>query len=169
MIVYMIPGQWYLSGTREYGIDDDERPGRPTEIGDAMFDDIRHAVQEDGRITVREISESFDLSVSTIHTIFDWKTKIRMLSLRWAPRLLKEDELKERVRASNAFLYRTYATACDFISEFQCSGSYCIAMYNWLSWSCFSYSITLMFTLSREIIFNYWIIVDNSTEYNASW
>ena len=53
----MFPGQWYLSGTRDYGIDEDERPGRPTEIGDAMIDDIRHAVQEDGRITVREISE----------------------------------------------------------------------------------------------------------------
>ena len=25
-------------------IDDDERPGRPTVIGDAMIDDIRHAV-----------------------------------------------------------------------------------------------------------------------------
>ena len=32
-------------------INDDERPGRPTEIGDVMIDDIRHAVQEDGRIT----------------------------------------------------------------------------------------------------------------------
>ena len=27
-------------------IDDDKRPGRPTEFGDAMIDDIRHAVQE---------------------------------------------------------------------------------------------------------------------------
>ena len=37
-------------------IDDNERPGRPTEIVDAMIDDIRHAVQEDARVTVREIS-----------------------------------------------------------------------------------------------------------------
>ena len=44
-------------------IDDEERPGRPTEIGDAMIYDIRHAVQEDSRITVREISESFDSSM----------------------------------------------------------------------------------------------------------
>ena len=29
-------------------IDDDKRPGRPTEFGDAMIDDIRHAVQERG-------------------------------------------------------------------------------------------------------------------------
>ena len=50
-------------------IDDDERPGWPTEIGDALIEDIRHAVQEDGRITVREISDSFDLSTSNIHTI----------------------------------------------------------------------------------------------------
>ena len=27
-------------------IDYDERPGRPTEIDDAMIDDIRHAAQE---------------------------------------------------------------------------------------------------------------------------
>ena len=27
-------------------IDDEKRPGRPTELGDAMIDDIRHAVQE---------------------------------------------------------------------------------------------------------------------------
>ena len=44
-------------------IDDDERPGMPTEIGDAMIDDIRHALQEDGSFTVREISESFNLSI----------------------------------------------------------------------------------------------------------
>ena len=31
-------------------IDDDKRPGRPTEFGDAMIDDIRHAVQEGIRI-----------------------------------------------------------------------------------------------------------------------
>ena len=31
---------------RRVSIDDDERPGRPTEIGDATIDDIRHAVQE---------------------------------------------------------------------------------------------------------------------------
>ena len=44
-------------------IDDDKRPGRPREIGDTMSDDIRHAIQKDGRITEREISESFDFSV----------------------------------------------------------------------------------------------------------
>ena len=31
-------------------IDDDKRPGRPTEFGDAMNDDIRHDVQEGVRI-----------------------------------------------------------------------------------------------------------------------
>ena len=31
-----------------FSIDDDERPGRPTEIGDAIIDDIRHVVQEGG-------------------------------------------------------------------------------------------------------------------------
>ena len=31
-------------------IDDDKRPGRPTEFGDALIDDIRHAVQEGVRI-----------------------------------------------------------------------------------------------------------------------
>ena len=57
-------------------IDDDERPERQTEIGDAMIDDIRPTVQEDGRITVREISESFDLTISTIHTIVTEKLKL---------------------------------------------------------------------------------------------
>ena len=31
-------------------IDDEKRPGRPTEFGDAMIDDIRHAVQKGVRI-----------------------------------------------------------------------------------------------------------------------
>ena len=56
-------------------IGDDERPWRPMEIGDAMIDDIRHAVQ-DGMITVKEISESFELLISTIHTILTEKLKI---------------------------------------------------------------------------------------------
>ena len=56
-------------------IDDDERPERQTEIGDAMIDYILHAVQDD-RITVREISESFDLSISTMHTILTEKLKL---------------------------------------------------------------------------------------------
>ena len=50
-------------------------PGRSTKIGDAMIDDIRHAVQEDGRISGWEISESFDLSVSTIDTTLIEKLK----------------------------------------------------------------------------------------------
>ena len=44
-------------GDGRASIHEDERPGRPTEIGDAIIDDIRHAVLEDGSITVREISE----------------------------------------------------------------------------------------------------------------
>ena len=98
-------------------IDDDERPGRPTEIGDAIIDDIRHAVQEDGRITVREISELFDLSTSTVHTILTENLKLERLSARWVPRLLKEDEMKERVRASNAFLRRWRKEGDEFLSR----------------------------------------------------
>ena len=49
----MFPGKWYIvfkwhkrfRDGRE-SIDDNERAGRPTEIGDAMIDDIRHAVLE---------------------------------------------------------------------------------------------------------------------------
>ena len=44
-------------------IDDDERPGRPTEFGDAMIDDIIHAVQEGGHLPVLYSA----VSVPTVH------------------------------------------------------------------------------------------------------
>ena len=43
--------KWHkISRDGRESIDDDKRPGRPTEFGDAMIDDIRHAVQETVRI-----------------------------------------------------------------------------------------------------------------------
>ena len=60
-------------------IEDDKRPGRPTEFGDAMIDDIRHAVQEGVRIhslfsslrTHRAIKRSNLSLLSKIVCIFD--------------------------------------------------------------------------------------------------
>ena len=57
-----------------------------------MIDTIRHVIQEDGRITVREISELFDLSISTTHSIWTENLTLEHLSVRWVPRLLIDDE-----------------------------------------------------------------------------
>ena len=77
---------------RRESIDDDKRPGRPTEFGDAMIYDIRHAVQEGVRIrslfsslrTHRALERSNLSLLFKIVCLFDMdKSNSSKISLLW--------------------------------------------------------------------------------------
>ena len=130
--------------------DDDERPGRPTEIGDAIIDKIRHAVQEGGHAPFLSFSS---LGVPIVHLnvlIFVFQSKLYVL-LMW----ISKKQLQNFPYGNPTFLYgkekhRCYATSfLNFTAPGHTTSpyinEYCDLVFN---------SIAFMFTLSIEIISN---------------
>ena len=53
-------------------------------------------MENDGRVTVSELADIFNVSSGTIFTILNDHLKIRIVAARWIPRLLTEnDEIEE--------------------------------------------------------------------------
>jgi len=53
----------------EESIEDREREGRKRKITATLVASIEQALQEDRRLTVRTLSDMFDISIGTIYTI----------------------------------------------------------------------------------------------------
>jgi len=68
----------------EESIEDREREGRKRKITATLVASIEQALQEDRRLTVRTLSDMFDISIGTIYTILRedlHMTKVFLLSL----------------------------------------------------------------------------------------
>lgn len=91
---------------------DEKRPGRPRTIDILTIDAVRREMNVDRRLTVREISDRFNISVSSAHSIMTKELGLERVSARWVPRLLIHDEMEKRVTASRAFI-RKWRVAGD--------------------------------------------------------
>jgi len=65
---------------------------------------VAAAVNEDGRITIAELSSAFQVSMDTIHKTLHDDLGLSKKSARWVPKLLSDAQKKERVRVSQAFV-----------------------------------------------------------------
>lgn len=61
-------------------------------------------VNEERRVTVRSLCETFNLSYGTVQKILAEDLNMKRLCTRWVSRLLKENEMGVRVRESERFL-----------------------------------------------------------------
>lgn len=71
---------------------DDERKGRPQEVDTSVTESVLRELNNDRRVTVREIADKFDFSVPTIHQIITQNLDFQKVCSRWVPRLLSPDE-----------------------------------------------------------------------------
>lgn len=88
-------------------LEDKERPGRPVDArSDHNVKLVSDAVNEDRRSTIRALCEDLDMSFGTVQRILHEDLKMRRVSARWVPRLLKDEEMATRVKESQRFLRR---------------------------------------------------------------
>lgn len=100
--------RWYHDfKTGRIDATDMARPGRPVDVATpAMISQVKVIVDEDRRLTIREIAETAQISYGTVFKILHYHLNMTRVCSRWVPRLLTEDQKKARVQASEAFLAR---------------------------------------------------------------
>lgn len=88
--------QRFRSG--HYDLDDEEREGRPPSvIVPETVDAVKTLMDEDRRITVREIQQTLRISNGTVNTIVHEYLGMRKVSARWVPHQLKPHHMSARV------------------------------------------------------------------------
>lgn len=80
------------------------RTGRPAIRTDANVRIVSDAIEEDQRVTIRDLSEQSGFSYGTVQRILNEDLKMRRVSASWVPRLLTEEQMVSRVKESRKFL-----------------------------------------------------------------
>jgi hypothetical protein len=65
---------------------------------------VSTAIKEDRRITIRQLALGCGVSSRTISNIPHTELGLVKKSARWVPKLLSEDQKKERMRSCNSFI-----------------------------------------------------------------
>ena len=106
---------------------DDERCGRSKEVRKPeLIGQIKNFMDKDRRVSIETISEQFDISVGTVHTIIQEELKMRKICAKFVPRVLREDQ-KERCHDSRemAALINSDPAVLDALVNFDESWIYC--------------------------------------------
>ena len=82
-------------------IEDHPKSGRPSSTkGNDHIEKVRSSIRENRRLTVREVSEEAGICKSACHTILTEKLKMHRVAAKFVPRLLTEEQNRNRVTVS---------------------------------------------------------------------
>ncbi len=70
----------------------------------ALIADIAADVEQDGRVTIRDLAMTYGVSNDTIHKVLHDNLGLSKKSARWVPKLLSKEQMEERVRVSRDFV-----------------------------------------------------------------
>jgi histone-lysine N-methyltransferase SETMAR len=94
-----------IKTVKEGGDVKDQRGGsREKQRTAKLIADVAADVSNDGRITVRELADTYGLSTQTVHKILHDDLGLSKKSARWVPKLLSKEQMEERVRISSTFV-----------------------------------------------------------------
>jgi histone-lysine N-methyltransferase SETMAR len=86
-------------------LQDEPRSGRPADVvNERSIALVKEKINEDKRVTVRELSAECALPRATIHRIIQEHLHMKKLCSRWIPHLLTIEQKRERVRISQELL-----------------------------------------------------------------
>lgn len=86
-------------------IEDDPRPGRPIEVTSSdIVQKVEKLVLEDARLKKKQLAALVGVSDATILRILHDHLGMTKVSARWVPRMLKPQQMQQRVEASKQFL-----------------------------------------------------------------
>jgi hypothetical protein len=103
-----------LSRSQVYHIYDQLRSGHdgsdgrgktkePTVRTRANIEIVAHLIENDRRLTVRELSDESGIPKTTIHDILVHDLQLKHVSARWVPHLLTDENRAEQVRCAHEF------------------------------------------------------------------
>ena len=87
-------------------IQDDMRSGRPRDVGGVRK--VEQIVLSDRRKSVADIADTSGLGLATVHKILTEDMGMSKVCARWVPRLLTDENMKNRVEASEKILTSSF-------------------------------------------------------------
>ena len=109
---------------------DEHRSGRPVEATTPeIINKIHDMVLSDRRIKVREIVEATGISQDTVFSILHQKLCVKKISTMWVPRVLSEENKRNRVVDSEAILARLRRNPHEFLRRYITVGETWIHFY----------------------------------------
>ena len=92
----------------KFSVGDDTRPGRPkTSVTKAIIAAVKIVVEQDARLSVKDIANCTDISVGSAQTILKKRLDLRKVYARWVPHLLTEEQKTQRLKCARELL-KTY-------------------------------------------------------------
>jgi len=88
-------------------IEDEERSGRPsTELSEKNIQLIQEKIEEDRRVTLRQLAEDTGLSYGTVERIVTTKLHLKRLVAKWIPHVLTTEQKNNRLWITRQHLKR---------------------------------------------------------------
>ena len=92
----------------EFSVEDDTRPGRPTtSVTKANIAAVKIVVEQDARLTVKDIASCTGISEGSVQTILKKRLDLRKVCARWVPHLLTEEQNAQCLKCARELL-KTY-------------------------------------------------------------
>ena len=78
---------------------------------------VKTLIDQNKRITVKELASCLDLSIGYVHRIIHNQLGMRRVTARWIPRLMNQDQKQARVSAAKGFLQRFHSERQQFLDR----------------------------------------------------
>ena len=93
----------------------DSRSGRPGLINAGLVDSVRDMIEEDLRVSIRELSDRIGVGKTAIDVLLKERLKMNNVCARWIPRILTEKNKQTRISAPMEFLRRQSLEGDQFL------------------------------------------------------
>ena len=92
----------------KFSVEDDTHPGRPkTSLTKANIAAVKIVVEQDARLSVRDIASCTGISEGSVQTILKKHLDLRNVCSRWVPHLLTEEQKTQSLKCARELL-KTY-------------------------------------------------------------
>ena len=89
----------------KFSVEGDTRPGRPTtSVTKANIAAIKIVVEQDARLSVKDIASCTGISEGSMQTILKKRLDLRKICARWVPHLLTKEQKTQRLKCARELL-----------------------------------------------------------------
>ena len=89
----------------KFSVEDDTRPGRPkTSVTKASIAAVKIVVEQDVRLSVKDIASCTGISESSVQTILTKRMDLRNVCAWWVPHLLTEEQKTQCLKCARELL-----------------------------------------------------------------
>jgi histone-lysine N-methyltransferase SETMAR len=116
---YRVVKYWVAEFKRgRQSTEDEARPGRPVDVSTPEMEELVHkTVLSDRRMSLEQIADIVKISMSTVRHILVEVLSMKKLSARWVPRMLSNENKKNRLDISTLLLARYEEDSTNFLDR----------------------------------------------------